>query len=122
MLHTLQFFSLIISFFACAVGLLALLLPKKMSKGFGIPIEGTALGYITALGIRDLFIGFVILALYTHSQWQLIGLTSLLISGVAVSDFYTVFTKGDPKTAFVHFLGALAAATHGLLLLHFINL
>jgi hypothetical protein len=108
-----QSIALPIGFVACLIGVLAVLYPKFMSKGFGVPTEGTAVAYVVGLGIRDFFIGATVLVLYSTNSWIILGYISFLIAVVAVSDFIVVYRYGDKKTSLVHLAGALVAAAYG---------
>lgn len=112
-----QYFSLLIGFGACSIGLLAIAKPQFMSEGFGIKVSGAATSYVVALGIRDLFIGLTVLLLYSYQAWVLIGYTSLMIAMVAFSDFLVVFKNGKKSASFVHLLGLMVALAYGLVLL-----
>ena len=116
-IHYIQYFSVLIGFGACFIGLLAIIKPEFMSSGFGIKVDGFAASYVVALGIRDLFIGLVVLLLYVNEAWSLIGYTSLLIAMVAFSDFIVVFKNGRKSASFVHLIGLLIALAYGFILL-----
>jgi hypothetical protein len=110
----LQHFSILIGLSATLIGLLAMLKPKFMSEGFGIKVEGDALSYVVALGVRDIFIGLSVLALYVYKLWFMIGILSLLISLVALTDFLVVFKFGVKKTSILHLLGFFASLVYGV--------
>jgi|GEM_PF-2891278 len=108
----LHFLAPAISLTAFTIGFAAVILPKKMSKGFGVEVSGSALAYVIGLGIRDIFIGGAVLIMYLQSAWYSLSITSLLLSMVAVSDFLVVYKNGNKKTSYVHLAGAVIAAVY----------
>jgi len=101
----LPYFAYAVSGVACLVGLGAMLFPKKMSEGFGVPISGAGVHYVRALGVRDIFVGIVVLLLGASALWAQLGYVCLAIALIAASDFYTVFYHGERKTSLAHFAG-----------------
>ena len=57
-------FSVIFSLVSIIIGVLAILKPNKMSKGFGIALDSDKTGYVISLGARDIFMGLVLLYFY----------------------------------------------------------
>lgn len=82
-----------------------MLLPTKMSEGFGIAVSGAGVHYVRALGVRDVFVGLVVLLLGYYEQWTSLGYVCIAIAIVAASDFYTVFRYGQRQASFAHLAG-----------------
>ena len=53
-------------FITLLIGIAATAKPKEMSKKFGIAVSGEALPYVMSTGIRDVFMGLVVLILFYH--------------------------------------------------------
>lgn len=118
-MNYLNYVALIIGIVTIGIGLLAMVLPKDMSKRFGIKVTGSGLSFVVATGARDVFMGFVMLILYTQKQMTLIAYVSMCIGAVAIIDFIQVLRHGDKKISAVHFVGAAIAIAYGVLLLKF---
>lgn len=101
---------------AFLIGIAAMVKPELMAKKFGIAANKEALPYVVSTGIRDVFIGLVLIALFFSERWQTLGLSVLFVALVAVSDFVMVWKHGDKKMAWVHFSGAVTAALYGAFL------
>ncbi len=100
-----------------AIGVGAILRPQHMSGNFGIVASGTANPYVVSVGIRDIFMGFVILNLYFNQLWNELSFVLFCVGMVAISDFLVVHRNGSKKTALVHLLGAIAVTSYGAWLL-----
>lgn len=84
-LHYLGFLlSVVIGLFTTIIGISAVLKPKEMSKKFGIEASGMAIPYIMSTGIRDVFIGLIILVLFYFQHWRELGVGHLCIGIVAI--------------------------------------
>ncbi len=116
-LNLLQYVALITGVLAVLLGTVALILPTKMSEGFGIPVSGIASAYVSSLGVRDIFIGFVMLMLYFNEAWKMIAYTSFMISAVALIDFIVVYKNGSKKTSLTHLIGVIIFVIYGFLIL-----
>jgi len=106
-LNLLQYVALITGVLAVLLGAIAMILPTKMSDSFGIPINGIASSYVSSLGVRDIFIGFVMLMLYFNEAWKIVAYTSFMISAVAFVDFIIVFKNGSKKKSLTHLVGVI---------------
>lgn len=112
-----HYFPLVIGFFTLLIGILAVAQPEKMSKNFGIQARGITLPYVISTGIRDVFIGFIVLILFYLQSWNALGVVHLCIGVVAVSDFLVVSKYGDRRTSFVHLSAAIVVVVYGSWLL-----
>lgn len=112
----LQLFSIPIGIAATGIGVLAILKPQFMSKGFGIEVKEHQTHYVVAVGIRDVFIGLSVLTLFYSQEWRVLAFTSLFIAMVAVSDFLVVLINGDRMASFTHLAGAVFAAVYSAML------
>jgi len=108
-----HYFSLVVGFFALFIGIAAATRPKEMSKNFGIPVSGEALPYVVSTGIRDVFIGLIVLILFYFQTWTVLGVSYLCISIVAISDFLVVRKYGDKKVSLIHLGGAIVSVLYG---------
>ena len=116
-LNLLQYVALITGVLAVLLGAIAMILPTKMSDSFGIPINGIASSYVSSLGVRDIFIGFVMLMLYFNEAWKIVAYTSFMISAVAFVDFIIVFKNGSKKKSLTHLVGVIIFIIYGFLIL-----
>lgn len=111
------FFPLLIGFVTLLIGIIAMAKPEMMSKQFGIAVNGIALPYVRSLGIRDIFMGLVVLILFHQQAWVALGATHLCLGLVAVSDFLVVLKHGDKKASLTHLAGAVMVFAYGAWLL-----
>ncbi|MBC7420591.1 MAG: DUF4267 domain-containing protein [Bdellovibrio sp.] len=102
---------------ALIIGLLAVITPAKASKGFGIEASGPALHYVVATGVRDIFIGLIMLVLYWHGDTKIIGACFICIAVVAIADFTLTFKHGSKKQSVVHAAGAIFSIIYGSLVI-----
>ena len=116
-LNLLQYVALITGVLAILLGTVAIIFPTKMSEGFGIPISGSASAYVASLGVRDIFIGLIMLMLYFGEAWKMVSYTSFMISAVALVDFIVVYKNGIKKTSLTHLLGVIIFIIYGFLIL-----
>lgn len=112
-----HYFPLVIGFLTLLIGIAATVKPKEMSKNFGIAVDGLALPFVVSTGIRDVFIGLVILVLFYLQAWKALGAAHLCIGIVAISDFLVVRKFGDKKASLIHFAGAVIVIVYGAWLL-----
>ncbi len=117
MTNLLYYIAPIIGLTTLAIGVMAVLRPKPMSKKFGISVDGDALPYVIATGIRDVFMGLTIFILFYLQEWVALGAINLCVGIVAISDFLAVRKHGDKKTSMVHLFGAIAVIVYGAWLL-----
>ncbi len=115
-LKLVHFIGPIIGFFALVIGIFAVLRPKPMSKNFGIAAGDSALPFVVSTGVRDVFIGLIVLILFFMENWQALGAANLCIGIVAICDFFVVRKHGDKKVSLVHLGGAVAVIGYGALL------
>ena len=101
---------------ATGIGVLAMLRPEKMSAKYGIAARQPQASFVAGLGIRDVFVGFVLFGAWWREDTLAILVLSFLLSSVALVDFYIVSKHGDKKTSLVHLLGAVFCLGYGLLL------
>ncbi len=87
-----------------------------MSKNFGIPAPQSASPFVISMGIRDVFIGLVFLALYFCEDWKALAYVSLSVGIVALSDFIVVQKYGNKKVSWVHLFGAVVVIGYAGLL------
>ncbi|AZZ36286.1 hypothetical protein CIK05_05605 [Bdellovibrio sp. qaytius] len=109
-----QYIAPLIGLITLAIGVAAMLKPEPMSKKFGVAVSGSALPYVISTGMRDIFMGLVVLLLFYRQETATLGVCMFFLSAVALSDFWIVFKHGDRKTSFVHLSAAVAAAGYGL--------
>ena len=112
-----HYFPLIVGFFTLLIGIVATAKPEEMSKKFGIAVYGVALPYVMSTGIRDVFIGLIVLILFYLREWRALGAGHLCIGIVAISDFLVVRKYGDKKTSMTHLGGAVIVIAYGTWLL-----
>jgi hypothetical protein len=103
-----------------ALGVGAIARPSPMSHQFGISAIWPQSGFIVGLGVRDIFVGAVLLKAWFDQDWGSLALWSFLLSPVALADFIVVQRSGNTKASYIHLLGALACASYGLLILGFL--
>ncbi len=108
---------LVTGFFTLLIGIAAMAKPKEMSKKFGIAVNGVALSYVISTGIRDVFIGLIVLILFYLQAWSALGASHLCIGVVAIADFLVVRKYGDKKTSLIHLVGAVVVVLYGAWLL-----
>jgi len=99
------------------IGLLAVAKPQKMSINYGIYANDKALPYVVATGIRDVFMGLMIVALFFLKEWRAIAIAQFLLAIVAIVDFSIVIKSGEKLKALVHLTGALAVSFYGIWIL-----
>ncbi len=109
--------SIFIALMTFIIGILAIARPQEMSKKYGISVYGSALPYVMSTGVRDIFIGLVILILFVQNEWRLLGATHLCIGVIAFFDFFIVYKYGDKKTSYMHLCGAISVVAYGIWLL-----
>ncbi len=82
-----------------AIGTLAAVRPKLAAQGYGVPVSTDSdRAYMTAAGIRDLFVGGVVVAFSLLRDRRALGVTLALGSGIAVGDGVIALRHGpDPK-------------------------
>lgn len=114
----LEIFAVLIGAGTTLIGIAALLKPREMSKKFGIQADTLSLPYVRSTGVRDIYMGFSILVLYQLQHFKAIGVCSLALGLVAISDFIVVQKYGDKKTSLVHLAGALIVFVYGAFLLN----
>ena len=112
-----HYVAVVIGLVTIFIGSAAALKPASMSKQFGIAASGLALPYVVSTGIRDVFIGLVVLLVFHYENWYLLGYFNLFIAVVAISDFLIVRKYGDKKISLVHLFSAGAVLGYGLFLL-----
>ncbi len=112
-----HYFPLIIGFFTLLIGISATAKPEEMSKKFGIAVNGEALPYVVSTGIRDVFIGLIVLILFYLQAWSALGAGHLCIGIVAISDFLVVRKYGDKKASLIHLVGGVVVIAYGAWLL-----
>jgi hypothetical protein len=112
-----HYFSLLVGLGALLIGIAAVLLPQKMSLKFGIAAQGPMLPYVVSTGIRDVFMGLVVLVLFFRGEWIPLGFVNLFLGLVAACDFWVVNKHGDKKVARVHALGFVIVVIYGAWLL-----
>jgi hypothetical protein len=99
------------------IGLLAVTRPQKMSINYGVSANNEALPYVVATGIRDVFMGLIILALFFLNEWRGIAIAQFLLAIVAIVDFAIVIKFGEKLKALIHLTGALAVSFYGIWIL-----
>ena len=92
-------------------------MPEKMSKNFGIAVSGFALPYVVSTGVRDIFMGLVVIILFLSQAWAAMAYCQLSLGFVAIGDFLLVRKYGNKKTSLVHLAGAIIVITYGSFLL-----
>ena len=82
-----------------AIGTLAAVRPDLAAQGYGVPVSSESdRAYMTAAGIRDLFVGGVVLAFSLLRDRRALGVALALGSGIAVGDGIIALRHGpDPK-------------------------
>jgi hypothetical protein len=112
-----HYLSLLIGLSALFIGIAAVLFPQKMSLKFGIAASGPTLPYVVSTGVRDVFMGLVVLVLFFRSDWISLGFVNLFLGIVAVCDCLVVYKHGDRKTARIHAIGFVIVLIYGVWLL-----
>lgn len=112
-----HYFALVIGFATLLIGVAATVKPEKMAEKFGIAASGMALPYVVSTGIRDVFIGLIVLILCYRQAWSVLGASQLCLGIVAISDFLIVRKYGDKKISFTHLGGAVVVISYGIWLL-----
>ncbi len=95
-----------------AIGLGALSAPRSSSRGYGLPAgDATSLGYVRALGARDLALGLVLLSLPDEPRVLARSVASCTV--VAAADLLIIAAKSGRKawkSSLTHLLGAACLA------------
>jgi Domain of unknown function (DUF4267) len=93
--------------FLVGVGVVLLVDPPAGERLFGFGgTGGAANGFLTATGVRQTYLGVLVLALWWARLWRALGLMLLTIAAVPVADSVITLTAGE---------GGLAAAAEHLL-------
>jgi Domain of unknown function (DUF4267) len=93
--------------FLVGVGVVLLADPPAGERLFGFgDTGGGANGFLTAAGVRQTYLGVLVLALWWARLWRALGLMLLTIAAVPVADSLITLTAGE---------GGLAAAAEHLL-------
>ena len=81
------------------IGTLAAVRPDLAAQGYGVPVSTESdRAYMTAAGIRDLFVGGVVLAFSLMRDRRALGVNLALGSGIAVGDGIIALRHGpNPK-------------------------
>ena len=97
------------------LGLLFLLAPRWGAALFGLPApEGSALGYVPAIGLRDLAFGVYLFALARLASPSTLGTILALTVLIPVGDVTLIALErglGSPGHLLLHGLSALILAT-----------
>ena len=117
-LLSIENFSLLMVLFTFGIGATATLAPQLMSKNFGI--ESTTdktLPWVVSVGMRDVFMGLVIVILYSSQLWVEMAWAHFALAVVAISDFIVVYRHGNRLFCLTHLAGAIAVIAYGAILL-----
>ena len=89
------------------IGARFLLDPDTAAKGYGLPVivEGDALGFLFAKGVRDIVPGLVVIVLLLADQKMAAGLFLLVAALIPIGDMAIVLHQGGPP--------AIAFGVHG---------
>lgn len=101
--------SLLLGICVAAIGIFAMVNPKKAAAHYGVKTKDDGLTWVMAAGVRDLFIGLVFILLYFHKDSTLIAKTCLCVAIVAIADGILVLKGGVKKASYVHFAAAVFA-------------
>ncbi len=107
----------LIGFTTLFIGIAATIWPEPMSKKFGISASSQAIPYVMSTGIRDVFMGLVVLILFNLQLWEALGLSIICLGIVAFSDFIVVRKYGDKKVSLVHLAACIIVLVYGFWLL-----
>jgi hypothetical protein len=95
----------------CALGVGALVAPRPLARGYGIPAEdAVALSYVRATGVRDLALGMTLGALAFPESRALLA-TAVGASALVAATDYSLVTRMRPASLaapLVHGAGTLA--------------
>lgn len=116
-LTILYYFPLVVGVTTLLIGIAATVKPQEMSKKFGIAVSGSALPYVISTGIRDVFMGLVVLILFYIQSRTALAASHLCLGIVAISDFVVVRKYGDKKMSLIHVGGAVAVIAYGVAIL-----
>lgn len=101
------------------IGLSAMVFPKWAATMFGINAPGTGLHYVTAAGVRDVFIGHVILLVWWAGYRGLLGNIIMSTAVISTTDVYLTYKYGTKSRVLIHAFGTVAVLVYGYLLLRF---
>jgi hypothetical protein len=88
------------------IGAGALVAPRAASRQYGIAVDDSrSLGFIRAMGVRDLLIGVLVLLLASTGRRDLLALGVAASAAIAVVDFVVVSRDASARPA--------ARALHG---------
>lgn len=111
----------VLGLFVVSFGLRFLIDPAGAAAGFGIPDwpQGSAAGYFTVKGVRDLFCAAVIFILLATGQRRILAWIALAAAAIPFGDTIAVLTSGgSPAAAFgIHAATGVVVVIAGLLLL-----
>jgi Domain of unknown function (DUF4267) len=102
------------------VGVVLLADPPAGERLFGFgDTGGAANGFLTATGVRQTYLGVLVLALWWASLWRALGLMLITIAAVPLADSLITLTAGEggPAAAAEHLLG-LVVMPVGVYVLH----
>ncbi len=115
--HAITWLAPIMGFVTILIGVFAIVSPQKASKTFGLEAQAPALPWVIATGARDIFIGLIVLILWWSEMYHLLGLATLSIAVVAITDFTVTRKSGNRRESYIHLVGAIAVIVYGTLLL-----
>lgn len=114
-----QFITYLVPVFAAVsliIGIAAMIAPAKMSRVFGIAVDGKAAALVVGMGVRDIFIGGIILILYFMDLLIPIGWSLLLLGLISLSDFWCVRKYGSKPISWTHLTSAVVVTGVGVYL------
>lgn len=101
--------SLLLGIGVAAIGIFAIVNPKKAAAHYGVKTKDDGLTWVMAAGVRDVFIGLVFILLYFQNDSALTAKTCLCVAIVAIADGILVLKSGVKKASYVHFAAAIFA-------------
>jgi hypothetical protein len=99
---------LLFSLFLVGVGVVLLVDPEAGERLFGFgDTGGTANGFLPATGVRQAYLGVLVLILWWARQWRALGILLLSLVAIPVADFLITLAavQAGLTTAVEHLLG-----------------
>ena len=105
--------------FLVGVGVVLLVDPHAGESLFGFgDTGGGANGFLAATGVRQTYLGVLVLALWWARSWRALGLMLLTVATIPVADSLITLTAGEGGLAAAEHLLALVVMPLGAYVLH----
>jgi hypothetical protein len=99
------------------LGVVLILAPKMGAAIFGIPAEGPALGYLPAIGLRDIAFGSYVLALAALSGRHAVGIVLAVTTLIPAGDLVLILAErglSSPAHLLLHGVSGIYIGTAAL--------